>query len=208
MLSHFSYVWLIATLWTVVHQAPLSMRFCRQEYWGGFPCPPSGDLPNPGIKSTSPASPALQVDSLPTEPPGNRFRSGSVQFSCSVVSDTFWRHGLQHTRLPCPSPTPKAYSNSRPSCQWCHPTISSTEIPFSHLPSFLPSGSFLMSRFFALGGQNIGISASASVLPMNIQDWFPLGLTGWISLLSKGLSRVLSNTTVQNHQFFGAQLSL
>ena len=116
-------------------------------------------------------------------------------------------HGLQHTRLPCPSPTPRAFSNSCPLSQWCHPTISSSVIPFSScLQSFLASGSFPMSQFFASGGQSIG--ASASVFPMNIHDWFPLGLTGLISLLSKGLSRVFFNTTVQKHQFFGSQLSL
>ena len=111
-------------------------------------------------------------------------------------------------RLPCPSPTPRACSNSCPSSWWCHPTISSSVIPFSCLQSFPASGSFPMSQFFASGGHSIGVSVSASVLPMNIQDWFPLGLTGWISLESKGLSRVFSNTTVQKHQFFDTQLSL
>ena len=109
----------------------------------------------------------------------------------------------------CPSPTPGAWSNSCPSSWWCHPTISSSVVPFSsHLQSFKASGSFQMSQFFTSGGQSIGVSASASVLPVNIQDWFPLGCTGWISLQSKGLSRVFSNTTVQKHQFFGPQLSL
>ena len=117
-------------------------------------------------------------------------------------------HGLQHARLPCPSPTPGAYSNSCPSSQWCHPTLSPSIVPFSsHLPSFPASGSFLVSQFFPSGGQSIRVSASASVLPMNIQDWLPLGWTGWISLQSKGLSRVFSKTTVQKHQFFGAQPS-
>jgi len=134
---------------------------------------------------------------------------GRVQFSRSVVSDYLWPHGLQYSRLPCPSPTPGAYSNSCLLSWWCHPTISSFVIPFcSHLQSFPASGSLQMSQFFASGGQSIGVSASASVLPMNIQDWFPLGWTGWISLLYKGLSRVFSNTTVQKHQFFGVQLSL
>ena len=133
----------------------------------------------------------------------------SVKFSCSVMSDSLWSHGPQHARPPCPSPTLGVYSNSCPSSPWCHPTISSSVIPFSsHLQSFPASGSFPMSQFFASGGQSNGISASASVLPMNIQDWFPLGWTDWISLQSKGLSRVFSNTTVQKHQFFGAQLSL
>ena len=120
---------------------------------------------------------------------------------------TLWPHGLQLARPPCQSPTPRAYSNSYPLSQWCHPTISSSVIPFSsHLQSFPASGSFPMSHFFTSGGQSIGVSASTSVLPMNIQDWFPLGWTGWISWLSKGLSRVFSNSTVQKHQFFGAQL--
>ena len=133
----------------------------------------------------------------------------SVQFSHSVVSDSLRPHGLQHARLSCPSPTPRAYSNSCPLSWWCHPTISSSVVPFSsHFQSFPASGSFPLSQFFASGGQSIGVSASASVLPMNIQDWFPLGWTGWISLHSKGFSRVFSNTTVQKHQFFFAQLSL
>ena len=134
---------------------------------------------------------------------------GPVQFSCSVMSDSLQSCGLQHTRLPCPSPTPGAYSNSWPLHWWYHPTISPSVVCFSsHLQSFPASGSFPMSQFFASGDQSIGVSASASVLPMNIQDWFPLGLTGWISLQSKGLSRVFSNTTVPKHQFFCAQLSL
>ena len=125
----------------------------------------------------------------------------SVQFSHSVVSNSLWLHGLQHARLPCPSPTPGAYSNSCPSHQWCHPTISSSFIPFSsHLRSFSASGSFPVSQFFASGGQSIGVSASASVLPMNIQDWVPLGWTG--SLYSKGLSlksKGLSKSLLQHH---------
>ena len=126
----------------------------------------------------------------------------SVQFSRSVVSDSLWPRGLQYTRLPCPSPTPRACSNSCPLSQWCHPTISSTVIPFfSCLQSFPASGPFPMSQFFTSGSQSIGVSALASVLPINSQDWFPLGLTGLISLLSKGFSRVFSNTTVQKHQF-------
>ena len=120
---------------------------------------------------------------------------------------TLQPHGLQHARPPYPSPTTGVYSNSCPLSWWCHPTISSSVVPFSsRLLSFPASGSFQMSQCFASSGQSIGVSASASVLPMNIQDWFPLGWTGWISLQSKGLSRVLSNTTVQKHQFFGAQL--
>ena len=130
-------------------------------------------------------------------------------FSRSFMSDSLWPHESQHTRPPCPSPSPRACSNSCPLSQWCHPRISSSVVPFSScLLSFPASGSFPMSQFFASGGQSIGASASASVLQMNIQDWFPLGWTGWISLQSKGLSRVFSNTTVQKPQFFGAQLSL
>ena len=132
----------------------------------------------------------------------------SVQFSHSVVSNSLRPHGLQHARLPCPSPTFGAYSNSCPSSRWCHSTISSFVVPFSScIQSFQASGSFQMSQFFTSGGQSIGVSASTSVLPVNIQGGFPLGWTGWISLQSKGLSRVFSNTTVQKHQFFGAQPS-
>ena len=124
----------------------------------------------------------------------------SVQFSCLVMSDSLWCHGLQHTRPPCPSPTPGAPSNSCPLSGWCHPAISSSVIPVSsHLQSFPASGPFPVSQFFALGGQSIGVSASASVLPMNIQDWFSLGWTGWISLQSKGPSRFFSNITIQKH---------
>ena len=173
-----------------------------------FPSP--GDLPNPGIK---PRTPTLQVDSLPAEPQGKLFlkhqvllkktrswtlKIKSVQCSCSVVSNSFRSHGLQHSKLPCPSPNPGACSNSCPSSWWCHPIISSSVIPFSsYLQSFPASGSFPMSQLFASHGQSIGVSASASVLPMNIQDWLPLGLTGWISLQSKGLWRVFCNTIVQ-----------
>ena len=126
-------------------------------------------------------------------------------FSHSVTSDSLQTHGLQHARLPCPSPTPRVYSNSCPSSQWCYLTISSSIIPFSScLQSFPASKSFLMSQLFASGGHSIG--ASVSVLPMNIQGWLPLGLTGLISLQFKACSRVFSNTTVQKYQFFGAQL--
>ena len=127
------------------------------------------------------------------------------QFSCSVVSYSL----RPHARHSCPSPTPGACLNSCPSSRWCHPTISSSPVPFSSCLHSSPASGFLpMSQFFTSGGQSIGISASASVLPMSIQDWFPLRLTGLISLQSKGLSRVFSNTTVQKHQFFSAQLSL
>ena len=123
--------------------------------------------------------------------------------------DSLQSQGLQHTRLPCPSPSPGGCSNSCPLSRWCRPTILSSVIPFSScLQSFPASGSFPMSQFFASGGHSIGASASASILPMNIQDLFPLGLTGWISLLSKELSRVFSNITVQKHQFFGTQVPL
>ena len=132
----------------------------------------------------------------------------SIQFSRLVVSDSLWPHESQHARPPCPSPTPGVYSNSCPLSCWCHPAISSSVIPFSSwTQSLSASGSFPMSQLFTWGGQSIGISASASVLPRNTQDWSPLGWTGWISLQSKGLSRVFSNTTVQKHQFFSAQLS-
>ena len=132
----------------------------------------------------------------------------SVQFGHSVVSDSLSPHEPQHTSPPCPSPTPGVYPNPCPSNHWCHPTISSSVIPFfSRLQSFAASGSFQMSQLFGSSGQSIGVSASKSVLPMNTQDWFLLGWTGWISLQSKGLSRVFSNIAVQKHQFFGAQLS-
>ena len=124
------------------------------------------------------------------------------------MSDSLQSHELQHTRAPCPSPTPRVYPNPCPFSRWCHPTISSSVVPFSCPQSFPTSGSFQMSQLFTSGGQSIGVSASTSVLPMNTQDWFPLGWTGWISLQSKGLSRVFSNTTVQKHQFFWAGLIL
>ena len=130
----------------------------------------------------------------------------SLQFNCSVVFDSLWPYGLQHARLPCPSPTPGVYSNLFPLSQWCHPTISSSVIPFSScLQSFSASGSFPLSQFFTSGGQSI--AASVSVLSMYVQDWFPLGLTDLI-LQSKGFSRVFSSTTVRKHQLFGAQPSL
>ena len=133
------------------------------------------------------------------------FSFSSVRFS---YSDSLWPHELQHAKPPCPSPTPRVYPNSCPLSRWCHPTISSSVIPFSSSPqSFPASGSFQMSQLFALGGQSTGVSASTSVFPMNTQNWFPLGLTGWISLQSKELS-VFSNTTVKKHRFFSAQLSL
>ena len=120
------------------------------------------------------------------------------------MSDSLWPHESQHTRPPCPSPTPGVYPNPCPSSQWCHPAISSTVIPFSCPQSFPASGSFPMSQLFSWCGQSIGVSASASALPMNTQDWSPLGWTGWIFSHSKGLSKVFSNITVQKHQFFGS----
>ena len=124
------------------------------------------------------------------------------------MSDSLWPYGLQHTRLPCPSLSPGLFANSCPLSRWCHPTVSSSAILFFCLQSFPASGSFTMSQLFASGSQSIGASASASVLPVNIQDWFPLGVIGFISLESKGLSRVFCGTAVWKHQFFGIQPSL
>ena len=202
-----SHVQLFETPCTVAHQAPLSMGLSRQEFWSELPFPSPGSLPDPGLE---PWSPALQADSLLYEPPGKPlFPHGclkhllSHQFSHSVMSDSLRPHGLKHASLPCQLPTPGACSNSCPYIWWCIPTVSSPVIPFSScLQSFPVSGSFPMSQF-PWGGQSV--RASASVFPMNIQDWFPLGLTGWISLLSKGLSKVFSSTTAQKHQFFSAQ---
>ena len=133
------------------------------------------------------------------------FQFSSVQFSRSVVSDSLRPHESKHARPPCPSPNPGVHSNS---CQWCHPAISSSVVPFSSCPQSLPaSESFPMSQIFTWGGQSTGVSASASFFPKNTQDWYPLEWTGWISLQSKGLSRIFSNATVQKHQFFGTQLS-
>ena len=137
-----------------------------------------------------------------------REHKNSVQFSCSVMSNSLWPHESHFARPLCPSPTPGVHPNLCPLSQWCHPAISSSIIPFSSCPQSLPaSGSFQVSQLFAWGGQSIGVSALASVLPKNTQDWSPLEWTGWISLQSKGLLRVFSNTTVQKHQFFSAQLS-
>ena len=147
------------------------------------------------------------VSEVRQTPRSTLFRSD--QISRSVMSDSLRPHESQHARPPCPSPTPGFHSDSRPSNQWCHPAISSSVVAFSSCPqSFPASGSFQMSQLFTSGGQSIGVWASTSVLPMNTQDWSPLGWTGWISLQSNGLSRVFSNTTVKKHQFFGAQLSL
>ena len=168
--------------------------------WAAFLSP--GDFLDPGI--ASPTSPTLAGRFFSTEAPGKPiiykylyiilFIFDSVQCSHSVVSDSLQPHGLQHARPPCPSPTPGAYSNSCPLSRWCHPTISSSVFPFSsHLQSFPASGSFQMSQFFPSDGQSIGVSASTSVLPLNTQDWSPLGWTGWIPLQSKGFSRVLTS---------------
>ena len=182
------------------------MEFSRQEYWSGLTFPPLGDLPHSGIK---PRSLALQADSLLSEPPDYRYFGASVSSvtqSCLTLCDPVTR---STPRPPCLSPTPGVHPNPCLLCQWCHPTISSSVVPFfSSLRSFPATWSFPMRQLFASGGQSIGVSASTSAFLMNTQDWFPLGWTGWISLQSKGLSKVFSNTTVQNHEFFGAQLSL
>ena len=171
----------------------------RQDYHLTHPCPSEENQMN---KHSTQISPYIKL----TQTTGPNLVS---QFRCSGVSNSLWLHGLQHARLPHPSPIPGVYSNSCPLSQWCHPTISSSVIHFSsYLRPFPASGSFQMSQFFASGGQSIGVSALASVLPMNIQDWFPLGGTGRASLQSKAPSRVFPNSTVQKHQFFSAQLSL
>ena len=140
--------------------------------------------------------------------PSSLLQVALLLFSCSVVSDSLQPHGQQRANFPCPLLSPGVCSNSCSLSWQCHPIISSSVVPFSSCPqSFPASGSFPMSQLFALGGQSIGVSVSTSVLPMNTQDWSPVGWTGWIALQSKGLSRVFSNTTVQKHQFFGAQLS-
>ena len=223
MLSHFSRVQLFVVLWTIARQASLSMGFSRQEYWSGLPFPLPGDLPNPGIKPASLISPALvgrfftpsatwevrpYIWLLFIKKKSMKINAWRfVQFSRSVVSDSLWPRDSQHARPSCPSPTLGVYPNSCPFSQWCHPAISSSVVPFFHPQSFPASGSFQMSQLFASGGQSIAVSASTSFLPVNTQDWSPLGWTGWISLQPKGLSRVFSNTTVQKHQFFGAQVS-
>ena len=185
MLSRFSHVQLFAMLWTVACQAPLSRGFSRQEYWSALPCPPPEDLPNPGTEPVFLVSPELTGEFFTTSATWKALITPSIQFSRSVVSDTLQPHESQHARTPCPSPTPGVYSNSCPSSQWCHPAISSSVVPFSSCPqSLLASGSFPMSQLFAQGGQSFGVSASASVLPMNTQDWSPLGWTVWISLQS------------------------
>ena len=185
-----------ATPWTVAYQAPLSLGFFRQEYWSGLPFAQRIWI------DISPKKIYEWLISMWKD----LIISYSVQFSHSVVSNSL-RPQPQHARPPCPSPAPGVHSNPYPLSRWCHPTISSSVIPFSCSQSFPASESFPMSQLFASGGQNIGVSASTSVLPMNTQGWSPLGWTGWISLQSKGLSGVFSNSTVQKHQFC-AQLSL
>ena len=200
-----SHIQLFVTPWTVACQASLSVNFPRQEYWSGLPFPAPGDLPHPGIKPMSLASRALA---------GSLFTSWATKdtnIDNMVVVQSFscvwlWPHGLQHVRFPCPSLCPGVCSNSCPLSRWCSLTISSSAAYLFCLQSFPASVSFPVSQLFTLGGQIVG--ASALVLPMSIQCWFPLGLIGLISLQSKGLSNAFSNTTIQKHQFFGAQPSL
>ena len=206
-----SRVWLFATPWTAAHQAPPSMGFSRQEYWSGVPLPSlrhSVTSLKCKQESEPPETWTAVSRALDLRDHQEHYHSSSVQFSRSVVSDSLRPHESQHARPTCPSPTPRVYPNSCPSSLWCHPAISSSAIPFSSFPQSLPaSGSFPMSQLFTWGGQSTGVSDSALVLPVNIQDWSPLGWTGWISLQSKGLSRVFSNAIVQKYQFLGAQPS-
>ena len=183
-------------------QAPLSMGSSRQAYQSGLWCPPPEDLPDPWIESMSLKSPALEVGFFTTSATSEAIIVGC--YCCWVAQShpTLQHRGLQHSRLPCPSLSTGVCSDSCLLSGWCHPTISSSVAPFSSCPqSFPASGSFPVSQFFTSGGQNVGTWASASVLLMNIQVWFPLGLTGLISLLSKELSRVFFSTTVWKHQF-------
>ena len=201
MLSHFSHARFCATLWNVFHQAALSMGSPGKNTAVGCHAPHKGIFSMQGYYNT-----ILLLMPHFLEP---HSLFSSVQFSRSVVSDSLRPHELQHAKPPWPSPNPGVHPNPCSLSWWCHPTISSSVFPFSSCPqSFPASGSFPMSQLFASGGQSIGVSASASVLPMNTQNWSPLGWTGWISLQSRGLSRVFSNTTVQKYQFFSAQFSL
>ena len=169
--------------------------------------PESSRLPSYAALMSTLPMPAFPLSEHVTSS-GNWLIISSVQFSHSVVSDSFRPHESQHARPPCPSPSPGVHPNSCPSSPWCHPAISSSVVPFSSCPQSLPaSGSFPKSQLFAWGGQSTGASAWASFLPKKSQGWSPSEWTGWISLQSKGLSRVFSNTTVQKHQFFSAQLS-
>ena len=198
------------------HQAPPSLGFSRQEHWSGLPFPSPMRESESEVAQSCPTGsnpmdcnlPGSSVPGIQTSPKSRCFQGTFVQFSHSVMSNSLQPHGLHHVRPPCPPPTPRVYSNSCPLSLWCHPTNSFSVVPFSCLQSFPVSRSFQISQFFTSGGQSIGVSASASVLPMNIQDWFPLRRTGWVFLKSRELWRVFSNTTVQKHQFFGVQLSL
>ena len=196
VLSCSIFVQFSVTPWTMACQAPLSMEYSRQEYWSGLPfLPRESYWPRNGTHSIG-----RQILCHCTI-------VSSVHFSGAVMSDSLGPHESQHAWPPCPTPTPGVYSHSCLLSRCCHPTISSSVVPFSSYPqSFPASGSFPLSQFFASGGQSTGVSASASVLPMNTQDWSPLGWTGWISLQSKHLSRVSSNTTVQKHQFFSCTI--
>ena len=196
----FSCVWLFATSWTVTHQSPLSMRFSRQEYWSGFPCSPSGHLLDRGIEPMSLIVSAFAGRFFITEPLGKPFREISVQFSSVTQSCPTLCDPINHSTpgLPVHHQLQEfTQTYLCPSSRWCHPAISSSVVPFSSCPQSLPaSESFPMSQLFAWGGQSTGVSALASVLPMNTQGWSLLEWTGWISLQSKGLSRLFSNTTV------------
>ena len=204
--SMLSPIWLFANPWTVTCQSPSSVEFSKQEHWSGCHFLLQGIFLSQGLNLNLLH---WMADSLPLHHLGSTWNISSVQFNHSVMSDSLQPHGLQHTRPPCPSPTPGVYSNLRPLSQWCHPTISSPVVPFSsRLQSFPASESFQMSQFFSSGVQSTGVSASTSVLSENTQDWFPLGWTGWVYLQLKRLWRVFSNTTVQKHQFFFTQLSL
>ena len=213
VLSCFIHIQLFATLWTVAHWAPLSMGFSRQEYWSGLPYLPPGDLLNSRIEPTSLISAALAggffTTSATWEAPCVCVCVCVLLFSLKVMSTSLQPIKLQHSRLPCLSLSPRVCSNSCPLSRWCHPTIWSS-VPFLLLlHSIFPSIRVFSTELpLCFRCPKFGASASASVLPMNIQGWFPLGLTGWISLLSKGVSRVFSSTTVQKHQFFGTQPSL
>ena len=189
--------WLLCLAISSTLLATAQVRKCSQVN----PCPHTGSLLPPSMYAILRAVQSVGAPKLCLKPTlffQQTFQFSSVQFSYSVMSDSLRPHESQHARPPCPSATPGVYTDSRPSSRWCHPTISSSVVPFSSCSQSLPaSGSFPMSQLFSWGGQSTGVSASASVLPMNTQDWSPLGWTGWISLQSKGLSRVFSNTTVQ-----------
>ena len=201
------------TLWVAMDYSPSGSSVLgilqAVKYWSGLSCPPSGDLLDPWIKITSTCGSFIARRFFTVEPLGKvMYTFSSVQFSSSVMSDSLRPHKSQHARPPCPSLTPRVHSNSCLPTRWCHPAISSSVVPFSSCPQSLPASESLpMSQLFAWGGQSTGVSALASVLPMNTQDQLPLEWTGWISLQSKGLSRVFFNTTVKKHQFFGTQLS-